>query len=148
MKHWKIIRYLLVFVGAAALIAGALLVPPVERQKPGPGTETADETGSQGNETSVMDTSMAAETVTDPPETEDPETIRDALDEEFVPAAEDTEGHTGLRGFFVHKLVTDPEKVELYLNIRETPSINGKILYVMYPDDIVTYLGTQGDWYK
>ncbi|MBP5294344.1 MAG: SH3 domain-containing protein, partial [Lachnospiraceae bacterium] len=97
------------------------------------------------------DTKKAPETTefrTDPPETDDPDAIKDAVDEEFIPAKEDTNGYTGLRACFVHKLVSDPEKVELYLHIRETPSMSGKILYVIYPDDIVTYSGTQGDWYR
>ena len=151
MKNFKVIRYFIVIAAAASLILGAVFVPRFGETEhhEDPGTTIAeDETGTPGTRKADNDTSKATETVTDPPETEDPDAIRDAVDDEFIPAPEDTEGYTGLRGFFVHKLVTDPEKVELYLNIRETPSMSGKILYVIYPDDIVTWTGTQGDWYK
>ena len=153
MKNFKVIRYFIVLLAAASLVLAAAFVPrfgePEKRND-----ETSDVSGQPGTEdTKIADNDTEApskntEQVTDPPETEDPDAIRDAVDDEFIPAPEDTNGYTGLRAFFVHKLVTDPEKVELYLNIRETPSMNGKILYVIYPDDIVTYSGTQGDWYK
>lgn len=155
MKHFKIIRYFIVLLLAAAMVLGAVFVPafrePYERTDP-PHEETQNSSVPDGNETADDETTGAtAEPTlppTDPPETEDPDAIRDGTGEPFVPAGEGTEGYTGLRAFFVHKLVTDPAKVELYLNIRETPSMSGKILCVIYPDDIVTYNGMQGDWYQ
>ena len=155
MKSIKIIRYFIVLLLAAALVLGALFVPrfwePERKEPPATEESATEESRIAENETRVTLTEPSAETtafMTDPPETEDPEAIRDGIDEEFIPAEEGTDDYTGLRAFFVHKLVTDPEKVELYLNIRETPSMSGKILYVIYPDDIVTYTGMQGDWYR
>ncbi len=154
MKSFKIIRYVIVLVLAAALVLGALFVPRFEPEGPEHTVTGEPETGASqkaDQETKATETELPAESTaspTEPPETEDPEAIRDGTDEEFIPVEEGTEGYTGLRAFFVHKLVTDPEKVELYLNIRETPSMSGKILYVAYPDDIVTYTGMQGDWYR
>ena len=156
MKSFKVIRYFIVLLLAAALVCGALFLPryaPERREDPRTEAPVTSESGngSGGTEASERETTKAPETaapVTEPPETEDPNAIRDGTDDEFIPVEEGAGGQTGLRAFFTHKLVTDPEKVELYLNIRETPSMNGKILYVIYPDDIVTYLGTQGDWYK
>ncbi|MBQ4002219.1 MAG: hypothetical protein II601_07535, partial [Lachnospiraceae bacterium] len=144
MKNFKVIRYFIVIVAAAALVLGAVFIPRFNGPEKDSSTQSGEE--SYGTETKIADndTQIAPETTefrTDPPETDDPDAIKDAVDEEFIPAKEDTNGYTGLRGFFVHKLVTDPEKVELYLNIRETPSMSGKILYVIYPDDIVTYTG-------
>lgn len=54
---------------------------------------------------------------------------------------------TGLRAYFYHKLLIDPKKVEKYLNIREVPSEDGKILAVLFEGDLVSYIGKQGSWY-
>ena len=152
MKSFKVIRYLIVLLLAAALVCGALFLPRLKpERKDQETTEARDVTGTpEGTTEADRETTKAPETAspTTPTETEDPNAIRDGIDEEFVPVEEGAGGETGLRAFFTHKLVTDPDKVELYLNIRETPSMNGKILYVIYPDDIVTYTGMQGDWYR
>ena len=152
MKSFKVIRYLIVLLLAAALVCGALFLPRLKpERKDQETTEARDVTGTpEGTTEADRETTKAPETAspTTPTETEDPNAIRDGIDEEFVPVEEGAGGETGLRAFFTHKLVTDPDKVELYLNIRETPSMNGKILYVSYPDDIVTYTGMQGDWYR
>ena len=164
LKAFKVIRYFIVVLVAGALVAGAFFVPRLskdDRQDAASKTE-AQET----DHTPALDPSKRADdetsgtgapSGTEPTQTpgteesestEDPNAIRDALDDEFIPVGEGTESYSGLRAYFVHKLVTDSEKVELYLNIRETPSMSGKILYVIYPDDIVDYTGTQGDWYR
>ena len=152
MKNFRIIRYFIVVLMAAALVCGALFLPLLGPESPKrEETESAEDTGASP-ETTEADGETTAEPETGtsalPTETEDPDAIRDGIDEKFIPVEEGAGGETGLRAFFTHKLITDPEKVELYLNIRETPSMSGKILYVIYPDDIVTYSGTQGDWYR
>lgn len=54
----------------------------------------------------------------------------------------------GLEAFFENKLCIDPEKVSLYLNVREAPDEESEILDVLYPDDIVTFTSRDGMWYE
>ncbi|MBO7364595.1 MAG: SH3 domain-containing protein [Lachnospiraceae bacterium] len=54
----------------------------------------------------------------------------------------------GLRKYFRGKLAIDPEKVEKYLNVRETPDVDAPILWVLFPMDIATYYERTGDWYR
>lgn len=68
-----------------------------------------------------------------------------ALKETAADAAE--EKYFGLREYFKGKLIIDTEKVELYLNVRETPENDSKILSVLFPNDVVTYKEKVGNWY-
>ena len=54
----------------------------------------------------------------------------------------------GLRAYFRDKLIIDPEKVSLYLNIREEADEDSTILAVMYPNDIMTFIGAEQGWYE
>ena len=54
----------------------------------------------------------------------------------------------GLKTFFENKLCIDPEKVSLYLNVREEPNEESTILDVLYPDDIVPFVSFADNWYE
>ncbi len=54
----------------------------------------------------------------------------------------------GLQVFFENKLCIDPEKVSLYLNVREEPNEDSEILDVLYPDDIVPFITFEDGWYE
>jgi len=58
------------------------------------------------------------------------------------------EDATGLLAYFRHKLTIDMSEVKYYLNVREEPSTDSEILAVLYANDLMTYEGTVGDWYK
>ena len=68
--------------------------------------------------------------------------------EEAAPAETSEEVPVGLKAYFRDKLCIDPEKVSLYLNVREAPDEESDILDVLYPDDIVPCTGRTGDWYE
>lgn len=57
------------------------------------------------------------------------------------------ENYFGLRAYFKNKLIIDTEKVELYLNVREEPDNDSKILSVLFANDVVTYTEKVGHWY-
>ena len=67
--------------------------------------------------------------------------------EEPTEESEDPESLTGLRKYFQNKLIVNTEKASLYLNVREEPDDDSKILSVLYPNDIASYVGKDGNWY-
>ena len=54
----------------------------------------------------------------------------------------------GLAAFFENRLTVDPGKTHSYLNVREEPSEESKILAILYPNEVVTYVDKEDEWYK
>ena len=146
----KKFRYGIVLLIGAVTIAGTALAASLIRIEPGTNGEstlpdisdTFDE-DSESEWTTEIDTSE--EQLASVDESELP--VLDDTDKELVLFGERENPYTGLRGYFFGRLKVNYDKVDTYLNVRQTPSPDGLIETILYPTDVVEYLGRQGDWY-
>lgn len=169
----KKLRYGIVLMAAGLLLLGTVLAtglikPKKESPAPSQKTEEQNTEVPRSEETSIADTTetetevesgeVSSEepetepevTETEPEVTEPEETseVRDDTDKPIVYNPEnETNPYTGLRGYFFRKLKINPQKVSRYLNVRMTPSPDGRIRMILSGDEVVPYIGMQGDWY-
>ena len=114
-----------------------------------PGIDSAADGSVEETGTSAGESGEETEEESSPEETEE-ETAEETTEEETTEeeTTEDPASMVGLRKYFQNRLVVNAEKVELYLNVREEPDDDSRILSVLYPNDIAKYVGKSGNWYE
>ena len=162
-----ILRYGIVIIAAAGIIAACLILIPDRKKQPDTGSSSenpapsfTDNEPSESEEPSESAASSSEESTADSGETgtEPSETDSESESETVISPEDPTEptvmtepqggAGVGLSAYFKGKLSIDTDKVSEFLRVREQPDSESRVLTGIYPADILPYEWVDGRWLK